>query len=351
MENKFFKRLEILRNQLNSSNSVKKTPVRVLITGACGNIGYSLAFMIAQGRMFGDNQPVILHLFDIPAMEQGLKGVEMEIFDGAFPLVKGVVASAKPEEAFNNVDYAIMVGARPRSKGMERKDLLSVNGKIFEEQGKYFDKYAKKTVKVLVVGNPANTNCLVLLKNAPSINPKNFTALTRLDHNRAISQISSKLGKIDVEPIKSVTIWGNHSATQYPDLNFAVWKENDVALPIIGLLNDKNYVEGEFLTTVQQRGAKIIEARKLSSAASAASASCDHMRDWVLGTTDSWVSMAVISNGEYGAPKDLIFSFPCTCKNGEWSIVEGLKINEFSKKKLEETANELKQEREMALGY
>jgi malate dehydrogenase len=356
MENKnYFKRVKNLRDQLNTLNigeQKKKRAVRVLITGAVGNIGYALTFQIAQGSMFGPDQPVILHLFDIPPMADALNGLKMEVFDGAFPLVKGIVATTKPEEAFLDLDYAIMCGARPRSKGMERKDLLEINGKIFQEQGKYFEQYASRDVKVLVIGNPANTNCLTLLKNAPSINPKNFTALTRLDHNRMIAQLGEKLKVKDVEKLKNGIIWGNHSSTQFPHIDYAVYEDGDFEVPIVGLVNDRKWVDDEFIKTVQQRGAKIIEARKLSSAASAASAACDHMRDWVNGTKEgTWVSMAVISKGEYGAQKDVVFSFPVTCKNGDWSIVEGLKLSEFAVKKIEETSKELKQEREMALGF
>jgi malate dehydrogenase len=225
---------------------------------------------------------------------------------------------------------------------------LENENKIFEEQGKYFEKYANKDVKVLVVGNPANTNCLVLLKNAPSINPRNFTALTRLDHNRMIAQIGEKLGEQDLEKIKNCTIWGNHSATQYPNIDYGVFENNDIALPLVGLINDKPWIEDEFIKTVQQRGAKIIESRGLSSAASAASAACDHVRDWVLGTGDVWTSMGVISSGEYGAPKDVIFSFPVTCKNGDWKVVNNLKLSEFAKQKIELTSKELVEEKEMA---
>lgn len=346
------RRMQILKNQLSSVGNVhKKSPARILITGACGNIGYALTFMIAQGRLLGNDQPVILHLFDLPFAADALKGLKMEVMDGAFSLVRGIVASTDPIEAFSHVDYAIMCGARPRTKDMERKDLLSLNGKIFEEQGKFFEKYASRNVKVCVVGNPANTNCLVLIKNAPSINPNNFTALTRLDHNRMIAQLGEKLHIRDLSQFKNCTIWGNHSSTQYPHIDFGVFDNSEIALPLAGLINDKVWIEGEFIKTVQQRGLKIIEARKLSSAASAASAACDHIRDWVLGTNENtWVSMAVYSRGEYGAAKDLVFSFPVTCKNGEWKIVEGLQLSEFSVKKIAETSEELLQERKMALG-
>ncbi len=349
--NNSLRRLNKLKDQLNSIKlTTKKSPKRVLITGACGNIGYAITFMIAQGRLLGNDQPVILHLFDLPHMKDALLGLKMEVLDGAFSLVKGVITTSDPEEGFSEVDFAILCGARPRSKGMERKDLLSLNGKIFEEQGKYFDKYSNKNVKVCVVGNPANTNCLVLIKNAPSINPRNFTALTRLDHNRMIAQIGEKIGELDLDKIKNCTIWGNHSSTQYPHIDYGVLDNDEIALPLVPLINNKDWIENEFILNVQQRGAKIIEARKLSSAASAASAACDHIRDWVLGTNDnSWVSMAVYSNGEYGAEKDIVFSFPVTCKNGEWTIVKGLKLSDFAKKKIELTSKELAEEKEMAL--
>lgn len=354
--NKSDSRLSTVKNQLTSSLCHKKQPKRVLITGACGNIGYAITFMIAQGRMFGHEQPLILHLFDLPNMKEGLRGLKMEVMDGAFPLVKGIVATSDPKEGFKDVDYALLCGARPRSKGMERKDLLSLNGKIFEEQGKYFNQYSNKNVKVCVVGNPANTNCLVLIKNAPDINPNNFTALTRLDHNRMLAQISEKTKESDVNKFKNCIIWGNHSSTQYPNIDYGVIESiddnnNTVALPLVPYINDKQWIENEFIKTVQQRGAKVIEARKLSSAASAASAACDHMRDWILGTNDNtWVSMAVYSKGEYGAAKDLVFSYPVTCKNGEWKIVEGLKLSDFSKQKIKETSNELEEEKRLALG-
>jgi malate dehydrogenase len=284
------RRLNLVKNQLKKCEGKKtKEPVRVLVTGAAGNIGYALTFMIAQGRMLGDI-PVILHLFDLPNNVNGMKGLAMELMDGAFDLLKGIVYSSDPSIAFKDVDYAILCGAKPRSQGMERKDLLTANAKIFEDQGKFFDKYAKKTVKVCVVGNPANTNALILSKNAPTINPKNFTALTRLDHNRAISQIAEKIN-VDNEKIKNVIIWGNHSATQYPDVDFAfldmhnVGKETKANIPVKSFVGDDKWIQGDFIKTVQQRGAAIIQARKLSSAASAASAACDHMRSWILGTS------------------------------------------------------------------
>jgi malate dehydrogenase len=288
MENwkKSLRRLNNIRNQLQAiSDADANEPVRVLITGAAGNIGYSLAFMIAQGRMFGQHQSVILHLFDLPPAAGALKGIAMELTDGAFKLLKGIVHSVEPAVAFKDIDYAIMCGARPRTQGMERKDLLSVNAKIFEEQGKYFDTYAKKTVKVCVVGNPANTNALILAKNAPSINIRNFTALTRLDHNRAISQLSERL-RIDNNQFKNFIIWGNHSATQYPDVEYCTVEQGDNVYPVKSLIADDKWVQGEFIKTVQQRGTAIIAARKISSVASTATAACDHMRDWVLGTKE-----------------------------------------------------------------
>jgi malate dehydrogenase len=291
---KSLRRLNNIRNQLQAIlEKDQKEPVRVLITGAAGNIGYSLAFMIAQGRMFGQNQSVILHLFDLPQAAGALKGISMELFDGAFKLLKGIVHSVEPAVAFKDVDYAILCGARPRTQGMERKDLLSVNAKIFEEQGKYFDTYAKKSVKVCVVGNPANTNALILAKNAPSIDVKNFTALTRLDHNRAVSQLTERL-RVDSHKIKNLTIWGNHSATQYPDVEYCVIEEGETTYPIKSLIGDDKWVQGEFIKTVQQRGTAIIAARKISSVASTATAACDHMRDWVLGTREVYMYFNIL---------------------------------------------------------
>ncbi len=294
------RRLRAINDQLKKmAKSEKKTePVRVLITGAGGNIGYSLSFMIAQGRMFGPYQEVILHLFDLPMNQNSLKGLSMELLDGAFELVKGIVHTVDPVVAFKDVDYAVLCGAKPRTQGMERKDLLTGNAKIFEEQGKYFDKYAKKTVKVCVVGNPANTNALILAKNAPTINPKNFSALTRLDHNRSVSLLSERL-KLDNHKITNVVIWGNHSSTQYPDIDYS-YVENQCLgnlitnVPLKSLVNDDKWVQSEFIKTVQQRGSAIIQARKLSSAASAASAACDHMRDWFLGTDEVYIKSLII---------------------------------------------------------
>lgn len=299
--NVFLNRIHLVRNQLAKKNCPvqKKNPVRVLITGASGNIGYALSFMIAGGRMFGDSQPIILHLFDLPGNETKLKGQYMELVDGAFGVLTGVVHSTDPSVAFKDIDFAIMCGAKPRSAGMERKDLLTGNAKIFEEQGKYFDKYASKNVKVCVVGNPANTNALILAKNAPTINSNNFTALTRLDHNRAVAQISEKLN-IPSEKIKNVTIWGNHSSTQYPDIDYSFIQCHSLGsnittnVPIKSLICDDKWIYGEFIKTVQQRGAAIIKERKLSSAASAASAACDHMRSWILGTEEVSIYFIII---------------------------------------------------------
>jgi len=291
--NVFLNRINLVRNQLKKKSCPmkKKNPVRVLITGACGNIGYALSFMIAGGKMFGDFQPIILHLFDLPGFEGKLKGQYMELLDGAFSLLSGIVYSTDPSVAFKDVDYAVLCGAKPRSAGMERKDLLTGNAKIFEQQGKYFDQYASKNVKVCVVGNPANTNALICAKNAPTISPRNFSALTRLDHNRAVAQISDRLS-IPSDKIKNLTIWGNHSSTQYPDIDYSFIKSHNFGsiittnVPVKSLISDDKWVYGEFIQTVQQRGAAIIKERKLSSAASAASAACDHMRSLVLGTEE-----------------------------------------------------------------
>ncbi len=317
-----------------------KKPVRVAVTGAAGQIGYSLLFRIASGEMLGKDQPVILQLVDIPQAMKAVDGVIMELEDCAFPLLAGMVASDDPKVGFKDVDVALLVGARPRSKGMERKDLLAANGAIFTAQGKALNDVAQRDVKVLVVGNPANTNCYIAMKNAPELDPSCFTAMVRLDQNRAMTQVAQKLGK-PVTAVKKMTIWGNHSATQYPDIFHAEVEGKNAAAQV----NDQAWVEGTFIPTVQKRGAAIIEARGLSSAASAANAAIDHVRDWALGTADGdWASMAVPSDGSYGIEKGLVYGFPCTCKGGKWSIVQGLEVNDFSRKKMDATMAELKEE-------
>jgi len=321
-------------------------PVKVLVTGAAGQIGYSLVCKIANGEVFGDRK-VILHMLDIPVAEAALNGVVLELQDCAFPFLEDIVATTDLEKAFTDIDVALLVGSMPRRQGMERKDLLAANAGIFKQQGAALDQYAKKTVKVLVVGNPANTNALVASQCAPSIPKENFTALTRLDHNRACAQIALSLGekkgyKISAQEIKNVTIWGNHSSTQYPDAFNAVYNGENVT----SQLENEAWLKNEFITTVQKRGAAIIAARKLSSAMSAAKAVCDHMRDWWNGTGDSWVSMAVWSAGnQYGVADDVIYSFPCRCSDGKWEIVNGLDIDEFSRAKMDATSKELSEER------
>jgi len=323
-------------------------PVRVLITGAAGQITYSLIFLVAKGDFLGPDTPIILHLLDIPFCQEALGGVVMEITDCAFPLVRGVVATTEVKEAFSGIDYALMVGAFPRKEGMERKDLLMRNAAIFKEQGAALDQYAKKTVKVLVVGNPANTNAYLAMTNAPSIPRENFSALTRLDHNRAKAQIAARLG-LPIGAVHNVVIWGNHSSTQYPDVSHGhICGGNGAKTPINDAIKDHAWLQGEFITIVQQRGAAIIKARKLSSAASAAKAIIDHMRDWVFGTPEGeYISMAVCSDGSYGVPKDLIYSFPVICKGGKYSIVQGLSIDDFSRNKMDLTAKELEEEKHL----
>jgi malate dehydrogenase len=319
-----------------------KDPVRVAVTGAAGQIGYSLLFRIASGAMLGPDQPVILQMLEITPALPALRGVVMELDDCAFPLLAGTVASDKAEEAFEGVDYALLVGSRPRTAGMERADLLEANGGIFGPQGKALSAKASRDVKVLVVGNPANTNCLIAQRNAPDLDPTQFTAMTRLDHNRAKAQLAQKAG-VSINDIRKMTIWGNHSATQYPDLFHAEVDGKNAAQ----LIDDQKWLEAEFIPTVQQRGAAIIEARGASSAASAASAAIDHMRDWALGTPDGdWVSMAVYSDGSYDVPEGLISSFPCTTAGGTWSIVGGLDIDEFSRGRIDASAGELAEERD-----
>jgi len=327
----------------------KKQPIRVLVTGAAGQIAYSLVFPIAKGELFGADQPVILHLLDIAQMQEGLGGVVFELQDGAYPLLRSIVATTNVQEAFTDIDYCLMVGAFPRREGMERKDLLKINTNIFKEQGGALDKWAKKTVKVLVVGNPANTNALVAQQSAPSIPKENFTALTRLDHNRAKAQLALKLG-VPVSSIHNSFIWGNHSSTQYPDVNIAT-ANMDLSNTIRAAVKDDAWLNGEFIKIVQQRGAAIIKARKLSSAGSAANAIIDHVRDWIFGSKEI-VSMAVVSDGNpYGIPDGLIFSFPVRTENGTWKIVTGIEIDDFSRKMLDLTVAELQEERTQALEF
>jgi malate dehydrogenase len=317
-----------------------KSPIKVAVTGAAGQIGYSILFRIASGAMLGPDQPIILQLLDIEPSLSALNGVIMELDDCAFPLLHGVSASHDPYKAFADVDIAILVGASPRSKGMERKDLLEANGAIFTTQGKALAAVAKKDVKVLVVGNPANTNCLIALKNASSLNPQNFTAMLRLDHNRALAQLALKTGK-HVTSIKKMTVWGNHSSTQYPD----IFQASIDGTPASSLV-DQSWLENYFIPTVQKRGAAIIDARGLSSAASAANAAIDHIRNWVLGTTEGdWVTMGIPSDGSYGIPEGVIFGYPVTCKNGKYQIVQGLTINEFGLNRIKLTYQELLEEK------
>ena len=318
-----------------------KAPVRVTVTGAAGQIGYALLFRIASGAMLGDDQPVILQLLDITPAMTALEGVRMELDDCAFPLLAGVVCTDDPNVGFKDTDYALLVGARPRGPGMERKDLLEANAAIFSVQGKALNDHASRNAKVLVVGNPANTNALITQRNAPDLDPRNFTAMTRLDHNRAATQIAQKTGTT-VNDITCMTIWGNHSATQYPDL-FNAKVKDEKAIDLI----DQTWYEDSFIPTVQQRGAAIIEARGASSAASAANAAIDHMRSWALGTDEGdWVSMGVYSDGSYDIPQGLIYSFPCRCADGDWSIVQGVGVGEFSRSKMDATAKELSDERD-----
>ncbi len=318
-----------------------KKPVRVAVTGAAGQISYAMLFRIAAGDMLGSDQPVILQLLEIPPAMDALQGVVMELDDCAFPLLRGIVASDDPAVAFAEIDVAMLVGARPRGPGMERKDLLTENARIFSVQGKALNEVASRDVKVLVVGNPANTNALIASANAPDIDAAQFTAMTRLDHNRAISQLAEKTGSATTD-ISRVTIWGNHSATQYPDIHHTRIGDK----PATDLV-DESWMKEEFIPTVQQRGAAIIKARGASSAASAAGAAIDHMRTWVHGTPqDDWVSMAIPSTGDYGIETGLIYSFPVTCKNGKYSVVQDLEINEFSQDRMKVTEVELREERD-----
>jgi malate dehydrogenase len=322
---------------------MSKKPVRVAVTGAAGQIGYALLFRIASGEMLGKDQPVILQLLEIAdeKAQKALKGVMMELEDCAFPLLAGMEAHSAPDAAFKDIDYALLVGARPRGPGMERKDLLSANAQIFTAQGKALDKAASRNVRVLVVGNPANTNAYIAMKSAPSLPRRNFTAMLRLDHNRALSQVAAKTGK-PVASIEKLCVWGNHSPTMYADYRYATIDGKSVK----EMINDAAWNKDVFLPTVGKRGAAIIEARGLSSAASAANAAIDHMRDWALGTGSRWVTMGVASNGEYGIPKDVMFGYPVTTAAGEYKIVEGLAIDAFSQERINLTLKELLEEQD-----
>ena len=317
---------------------MSKKPVRVAVTGAAGQIGYALLFRIASGEMLGKDQPVILQLLEVPVEgpQKALKGVMMELEDCAFPLLVGMEAHSDPMTAFKDTDYALLVGSMPRKAGMERAELLSINGAIFTAQGKALDAVASRNVKVLVVGNPANTNAYIAMKSAPGLPRENFTAMLRLDHNRALSQVAAKTGK-PVASIKKLAVWGNHSPTMYADYRFATIDGASVAQ----MINDQVWNKDTFLPTVGKRGAAIIEARGLSSAASAANAAIDHMRDWALGTNGEWVTMGVPSNGEYGIPKDVMFGYPVTTAGGKYTIVKDLPIDEFSKGCIDKTLAEL----------
>jgi malate dehydrogenase len=318
-----------------------KAPVRVTVTGAAGQIGYSLLFRIASGDMLGSDQPVILQLLDITPAMDALQGVRMELDDCAFPLLHDIVCTDDPNVGFKDSDYALLVGARPRGPGMERKDLLEANAQIFSVQGKAINDHASRDVKVLVVGNPANTNALITQRNAPDIDPRNFTAMMRLDHNRAMTQLAQKTGRA-ITDISHMAVWGNHSATQYPDL-FTARVEGKPAIELV----EQDWYENSFIPTVQQRGAAIIKARGASSAASAANAAIDHIRSWALGTPgDDWVSMGVYSDGSYGIAEGLIYSFPCRCSGGDWQIVQDLPVSEFSRDRMRATEQELLEERD-----
>jgi len=318
-----------------------KTPVNVAITGAAGQIGYALAFRVATGQMLGADQPVNLHLLEITPALGALQGVVMELNDCAFPTLNRIVATDDAKVAFKDCNCALLVGARPRGPGMERKDLLLANAQIFSAQGKALDAVADRNVRVLVVGNPANTNSMIAMKNAPGLNPRNFTAMVRLDHNRALSQLAEKTAT-HVTDLRKVTIWGNHSSTQYPDLHHATVKGK----PALSLV-DEAWYKDQFIPTVQQRGAAIIKARGASSAASAASSAIDHIHDWVKGTPEGdWVSMGVPSDGSYGIPAGVIYGYPVTCRNGEYQIVQGLAVNEFSRARMDATHKELLEERD-----
>ena len=320
---------------------MSKPPVRVAVTGAAGQIGYAILFRIASGEMLGKDQPVILSLLEVPVEgpQKALKGVMMELQDCAFPLLVGMEAHGDPMTAFKDIDYALLIGSRPRGPGMERADLLAANAQIFTAQGKALNAVAKRNVKVLVVGNPANTNAWIAMKSAPDLPRKNFTAMLRLDHNRALSQLASKTGKA-VADIENMAVWGNHSPSMYPDYRFATIGGASVK----DMINDHDWNANTFMPTVGKRGAAIIEARGVSSAASAANAAIDHMRDWALGTNGKWVTMGIPSDGQYGIPKDTMFGFAVTCAGGEYKLVEGLSVDEFSQAAINKTLKELQEE-------
>lgn len=336
----------MLRNFLRRSFTTKKAlnevpPVRVAITGANGNIGYATVFRIARGDLLGPKQPIILHLVDLPAFQSGLKAISMELNDCAFPLLRGVVNCDNFASGFKDVDYALLIGAKPRGPGMERADLLKDNGKIFVDTGKALNDHASRNVKVVVVGNPANTNCLIAQHYAPNLPKENFTAMTRLDHNRGLYQLAKKFN-VHLEEIKNFCVWGNHSPTMYPDTNYTTIHQELIRPKL-----DKEFLDKDFIPKVQQRGTAIINARKMSSAASAGNACIDHIHDWVLGTKKNWTSMSVYSNGEYGISKGLIFSFPVTTENGKYTIVPNLVVSEEAREKIKITENELLKEREV----
>src|SRR5688572_4606362 len=320
-----------------------KTPVRVAVTGAAGQIGYALLFRIASGEMLGKDQPVVLQMLELPMdkAQAALRGVMMELEDCAFPLLAGMVGTDDPEVAFKDADIALLVGARPRGPGMERKDLLLENAKIFTAQGAALNKVAKRDVKVLVVGNPANTNAYIAMKSAPDLDPKNFTAMLRLDHNRALSQLATKAG-VDVADIEKLIVWGNHSPTMYPDYRFATAK----GASLKDKIGDDSWNRETFIPKVGKRGAAIIEARGLSSAASAANAAIDHMRDWVLGSNGKWVTMGIPSDGSYGIPKDVMYGVPVICANGKYERVKDLAVDDFSRQMMDKTLAELEEERQ-----
>src|SRR5579884_980025 len=327
-----------VRSPRPGDESVPDTPVRVAVTGAAGQIGYAILFRIASGQLLGSDTKVHLSLLEIPPAVRAAEGTAMELDDCAFPLLAGIDISDDPAKAFDGVNIALLVGAKPRSKGMERSDLLEANGGIFKPQGEALNEHAASDVKILVVGNPANTNCLIARENAPDIPDDRFTGMTRLDHNRAIAQLARKTGA-EIKDITNMIVWGNHSATQYPDIFHAKVNGEDAA----ELVNDQEWLENDFIPTVQKRGAAIIEARGMSSAASAANAAIDHVHDWVLGTPENdWVSMSIRSDGSYGVEEGLISSFPVTCSNGSYQIVQDLEINDFSRSRIEATVNELK---------